>query len=822
MIDNNGLPMSMIQPYCEAGYENVIFSPNHWNPLMSKTWACDALKDGYLYNTEAAAGGARIDFRYTSNNPMLFFWEDEYKNRLLVWGPGQYHNGGFNFGLKPLETTSIDVMESAMLVQLPLLDKKYPYDSWLVVCYADDQMPSTLLLKSIEKWNNKWQYPKLKMLANADDLFNHMREKYIDIIPTVRGDFTGGWYQHPVSTAELLADKFEVDRLLANTETFCTLASLVDENYEFPKTEIDRAWYYLLLNDEHSYGTSGYQGRRVYETWLQHRDWIEKAGNTAKLELNRAFYSLSGMLGCDCNGVVAFNCTNKERKELIEKDNKYAFVNVPSLGYAIVDGNSFLPLNKGIKTACVPPVVENSFYKIEFNKNGSIKSLYDKELDRELVDTDNKYGVNELVYTKDNHNSFFTPEECEFEVYTSDVKTEIVVKCFFEKLGASVVQTVTLPSYDKRVDFDNKIMHASDMINTDRYYRYLYIAFPFLVENPRRLCHMNGCVAEYAKSTSGYCTDVYMASDEWCCSENDDFGVALVLYDSYLMEFDRIHPDKTDFGNAGEGSGMFAYLANDWLQMHCAGGSHLDFHFRFSVISYGGDYKKCGIPEKAMMLLNPVFTRDISEKNGRFCDKSGSFVSFDCDKRLLTLKPAEDNDGIICRFYGENCNVEIMKCCEEMYYALRNTVDERDALLKNSDGFVTYRFGKGKLTTKIQKDVTFVPQKGQVSPIGTVFTGLVTKPRAIRGENEGHLYLLWGANTEEGFSHYKLYRSETAGFSADKSTFIADIYPEEYCVGRYVDQNLKKHTCYYYRVCAVNNDGICGELSEEFSAFTKE
>lgn len=37
-----------------------------------------------------------------------------------------------------------------------------------------------------------------------------------------------------------------------------------------------------------------------------------------------------------------------------------------------------------------------------------------------------------------------------------------------------------------------------------------------------------------------------MAVNEWCCSENQDYGVALMLLDNQLIEFDHIHTDKTD------------------------------------------------------------------------------------------------------------------------------------------------------------------------------------------------------------------------------------------------------------------------------------
>ena len=108
------------------------------------------------------------------------------------------------------------------------------------------------------------------------------------------------------------------------------------------------------------------------------------------------------------------------------------------------------------------------------------------------------------------------------------------------------------------------------------------------------------------------------------------------------------------------------------------------------------------------------------------------------------------------------------------------------------------------------------------APIGSVYTGLITKPRAGAGEHAGHLYLLWGQNTDGDFSHYKLYRSEVEDFEADDTTFVANVYPQEYCVGRYEDRGLKEHTCYYYKVCAVNRAGVQGEMSDVFMGYTRE
>ena len=118
MIDNNGMSMSLIGPYSEAGYKNIIFSPNQWNPLPSTIWKTDTTKNGYKWNSDAGGGGARIDIRYASEMPMVFFWEDENKNRLLVWGAPQYHNGCAAFGFYSKGNKSI-LMKCGLTYVIP-------------------------------------------------------------------------------------------------------------------------------------------------------------------------------------------------------------------------------------------------------------------------------------------------------------------------------------------------------------------------------------------------------------------------------------------------------------------------------------------------------------------------------------------------------------------------------------------------------------------------------------------------------------------------------------------------------------------------------
>ena len=671
---------------------------------------------------------------------------------------------------------------------------------------------------SIRAWNEKWAWPKLRTLGNPDEPFRILREQHADQIPVLRGDITGGWYQHPVTAAELLARKFDADRLLPTAEKWSAVAAMLDENYGYPATDFNRAWDHLLFNDEHSYGVSGYQGRRVYETWMQHRDWIEKAEATARAENAAALSAIAANIPADGESIAVFNPTARLRRELVETEAGSCVAEIPAFGYRVVNHSQLSNTLPDREETVHPPVIENQYYRIRFAENGSLSSVYDKEQRRELLDTAYPFRANELVYTKDNHRTFLVPEAARFEILRETGKTTVTVKTEQPELGAELVQTITLPEHEKRIDFDNRICHAKDMVNRNRYYRYLYFAFPFAVENSRRYCHLSGVVTEYGVDLTGHGTDVYMAANEWCCAENEDHGVALLLLDSQLMEFDHIHPDKTDFGNAGDSSRMFAYVATDWLQMHLPGGSHLHYHFRFAITSYEGSYEQAGIPQIAERYANPVQPVAIGKQAGSLPGDCHSFLRLNENHRLLTLKRAEDGDGIIARLYG-NGPVELKTPWE----AKRVCIDETSLAEKAAEtGFSTWRLGSGELKLKERPAGSFRDENGSPAPIGSVYTGLITEPCAAPGEHNGLLYLLWGASMEEDFSHYNLYRSEKSGFTPDESTFLAQVEPEVYREGRYVDTGLKDHTCYYYRVCAVNQQGVSGPVSREFSAFTRE
>jgi len=353
MIDNPGLSWSIVKPYAEAGVRHVVFAPNQWNPFPSTIWPRDPTVPGGTWNPDAGGGGAYIDVRWASKRPMVFWWESpDASQRLLVWSSTQYDRGLYVFGISPRRTEcGISEADRERMVarQLAKMERRYPFDVWLAANYEDDESANTWYADYCARWNEKWAVPTFCTVGDLDEPFECIVRRWGDRIETVRGEMTSGWLTHVASTPELLADKLEAERKLVAAEERWR----ADPNRDSAAAkEIDRAWWQLVCNDEHSYGTSGYQGRRVFETWMQHRDWIEKSDAAATRLLARYGVRPSDPLAND--GVL------------------------------------------------VTDEAENDWYRVRVNAKGEILSIYDKELKRELLSG----PANRFLYTRDNHKTW--------------------------------------------------------------------------------------------------------------------------------------------------------------------------------------------------------------------------------------------------------------------------------------------------------------------------------------------------------------------------------------------------------------------------------
>ena len=933
MIDNNGISWPLVTAYADAGIKNLVFLPNAWNP---KTIA-----------------GSRIDVGWNSKLPHLFYWQgpDE-TSRLLVWANPHYISTGHYFGIRtcknrsPVSTTP-EVVAPQMAKQLALLESRYPYDIWLVSNYDDNETPNLTFPTMAKAWNARWRWPELRTVGDLSEPFREVQKRFAEKIPTLRGDITGGWAQHPLSTPNLLAKKRAADRLLPVAEKLATLARLSDPDFIYPSVSFRRAWDALICNDEHGYGVSYYKGRPVYDTWMQKRDWIERGLATAKKESARALKTLAALVPAESPSIFVFNPTLHPRSETVEialpescpgpctvrcPDGTRAVAvaegrklwfrtsEIPPLGYALfalAEGDSEAITKR---TSAEPPLVENAFYRVTFSEDGSIAGIFDKQLQRELLDASAPHRGNQLVYTRDVHKSFSSPAEARFEVETSSLGQTVIASMDDPISGAAIQQRVTLPALEKRIDIDNRLDHVRDLAGKDRWHRFGYYAFPFAVPEGVFRVGLNGCVARPRDDQTGHGTEAYLAARDWTEIGNERFGVTLVQYDSSLIECGKIHADKKAFGEPLTTSHLYSYVFNDWLYAHAyvTGPSYINLRYRYAIYSHAGSFQDARVARFAERAVSPVLATVIDRpQTGRLPASHHSFLSVDAPNlSLLVLKLSETpGRGIIARFHesdgraanavgvnvGWGRDLRLTRCsvteqdrevlerptlrlapfgyatvrleeqgpapsapqlavgeCSDRAVALHwealpgmrhynvyrgehaDFAPDEYHLLATTDHAhftddwlnrgTTYHYRVAAVDPDARQGTVSRPVQGTTraegdSPpakVGTTYTGLISDPRAWRGDELDILYLQWGQNVEPDLSHYELYRGETPDFELNENTFRAKVEPGPYVVVPFADKGLKPHTAYYYRVRAVDRDGHRGQPSEVCRGVTRE
>ena len=297
--------------------------------------------------------------------------------------------------------------------------------------------------------------------------------------------------------------------------------------------------------------------------------------------------------------------------------------------------------------------------------------------------------------------------------------------------------------------------------------------------------------------------------------ENGQYGVALIQWDSSLMEFGEIHPDKTcySFGKLPDGkSGLYSYVFTDWLQIHNPDGEG-DLRFRYAITSYAGSWQDAHIP---------AFARKVTDPYAPLLEK---YIGTDAPNvQVVTVKAAEDGRGYIVRLReteGKATATSLRQHFLKSRKMVRTDILENDIEPIRKIALKPFEYATVRIAPELR--VRFAEPTGD----GYEYTGLVTRPCAIHGGEDGQLYLEWGANMDKDFDHYELYRSTEAAFACTPETFVCKVMNEvyegiPYRIARYEDTGLDSHRRYYYRIRPVYKNGAKGPLSEIFSAVTRQ
>jgi alpha-mannosidase len=673
-----------------------------------------------------------VDYMIISRHDKgLFHWGAPDGSKILTYSPGHYYNSYVN--LKKGFFESIRHFS-----ELADFWGQYYGDHTVnpvvpILSDADMAVPDSYF-DYIETWNS------LKDSSlRLPELVHSTAEKFLDeavatnvSFPTIHGERPAVWlYIHGPSHVEALTAGRSAGRLLPVAEKMACFSSMVSGDWsQYPSEKLNHAWESAIYPD---HGWGGKNGEITDQTFL---DKFREADQIAKSIIEKSTGELAGSIDFSGKGIplVVFNSLTWERSDPVEillnipdktfkaislidengkpvsfqlkgeveyfssgyfKSAEIVFISekIPSLGfktYYVVSGRKMANSAVSIPLA---DVFDTPYYRVRFGVGG-IESLYDKELRRELLNTDQfKGGSLFSMHSFGNGAGEFSdiqqPDMEEFEMcdmgpvwsLIENGPVRIVIRSSAKMNHNDATITFTFYQGLKRVDV------KVDLVNWDgTAYREFRLAFPARMQSPEISYEVPFGVVRVGKDELAQpageryttpCKDVHPRGiNNWISANDSDFGLTI---SSSVAVWDYVNMTNL----STDAILLQPILLASRQSCHGEGplyhqrGSH---SMEFSLFSHSpgwknGYHKALQANEKLITVFNPV-------KKSSILPEQISFLSVDASGAIVsTVKKVEDDNGIIVRLYdqeGMDKNVRIQ--------LFRNPVSGEHTNLIEEDG----------------------------------------------------------------------------------------------------------------------------------------
>ena len=295
----------------------------------------------------------------------------------------------------------------------------YPYDALVNPYYSDHEVPH-FKPATLAAWNNAYSYPEIR-ISSPTPFFEYIEKTYGAQLPTISGELNNFSGDYSTIDPNSQGWKRRAARLLPLAEGLDTIAQALNPSFFYPARLIDRTYVRMFDYDEHSWPTQPLANDfHVFNAqWVKQREG-ERALDYATQEMKAGFDALKRSIpNTGGRKLVVFDPLAHERSGIVTAqlgnahvagvdmeqraangELSYLAEKVPAFGYRVYDVLPGVPAEKPATDLSVgTDTLENSFYKLTFDaRTGAIRSLFDKELKRELVDPQAPQQFNQMVY----------------------------------------------------------------------------------------------------------------------------------------------------------------------------------------------------------------------------------------------------------------------------------------------------------------------------------------------------------------------------------------------------------------------------------------
>jgi alpha-mannosidase len=715
--------------------------------VPSYTWSyASLLHDAGIKYFIAASNSWRAPVmllgRWNEKSP--FYWEGPDGGRVLMWYSRAYLQAHTLFG-SPWQLESIRD-------SLPVFLQAYTrpdYTASTVLIFGT-QLENTPLAKEqseiVASFNHEYAWPKFTF-STVHCAMQQIEREWRGTIPVFRGDFGPYWEDGYGSDAAYTAIHRENQQRIATAEIMGSAASSIDPRVLPDRAMLDDAWRNELLYDEHTWtyvsATTQPENRQSEGQIALKRSRVTRARDDISESIEREWAQLGALVRTEDNSLAVFNSLNWPRSGIVETDLPEGTTLVdPSTGAEVpletlwkgkgISLPGFGPGNVrvrflassvpavGYKLYTIKPIakqpvalgevrgntIENQFYRITLDPaSGAIASVFDKQLERELVDPSSHYKFGQYLYVTGGddypNNSLYRfgagLKPPELTVHPEQAGMLVSVKKtpigMIATLSASAPNTPSIRTEILLPDLEKSIL-ITYHLHKDRVLarESAYIAFPFVATSPEFAYGSQAAGVNPAKDElAGGSREWYLATT-WASVYNSDLTAAVVPLDAPLVAFGDIVRGSWPTEFKPKSSTIFSWLMNNYWGTNFPAWQGGDFVFRYAITSEP-KFTLQSLTRFGLEALTPLEQDDLagSPDVSLLPNREASLLEVaNPGVTLLTWKRAEDGDGTILRLEdtrGEPSDVRIHSRYLSFERAwVSDLLEENQAELKIDDG----------------------------------------------------------------------------------------------------------------------------------------
>ncbi|HET9100564.1 MAG TPA: polysaccharide lyase family protein [Acidobacteriaceae bacterium] len=690
-------------------YASANFSRKHHTPFNYAN-ITDVPSFSWSYASILASAGIHELFSGSDNYraPVLlqghlhqdspFWWQGPDGQKVLLWYSRHYMQMQFMFGLPPSLSSGHDT--------LPLFLQMYQHPGYhadATILFGTQVENTDLFPQQAElaqQWDSVYAYPHIQYSGFHEALRN-IAQQFGNDIPTVSGDGGPYWEDGIASDAYSAALERQNEARGPSAEELATLTSLVNPEYAADTWSLRRMWTNMVLADEHTWDSynsvSDPTSKEAVDQLAVKELYPVKAAALADFITRNGMASIANSISTGSGSVIVFNTLNWKRsapvsldlnnnQELVDTTTdqvvpvevgsgdktfhhvRFIAQDVPAVGYKVYH---LRDTKKTLEPAATTQsnTLESPYYRVTLDPaTGAVRSIYDKQLQRELVDEKSPYRFGQYLYvtggdkapnTLLQYSRVYPKPNLDVHAVQDGHLVSVTRTPYgwVARLQSTDTNTPGISTEIRLFDHQKKIEFVEDLTKKEVDTKEgVYFAFPFAMDHPQFQYEIQNGVVDPSKNMYPGAGHEWFSVQHWVSAQQDGLSATVMPLDASLVTLGDINRGQwpTSFGTRT--GTIFSYVMNNYWDTNYRAGQGGHFRFRYVITSASAtddpQLSHLGWEEMTPLEKDEITPQDKALNTpGPLDGKQGSFLhASDADLALTAWKPAEDGHGTILRF----------------------------------------------------------------------------------------------------------------------------------------------------------------------------